>query len=66
MPFTQAIQITAGSSHTCALFTSGTVRCWGRNWFGQLGDGTLGYRTLSDQVMILLLPFKTYLPAVSR
>ncbi len=32
--------ITAGDSHTCALLTSGTVWCWGANWYGQLGDGT--------------------------
>ncbi|WP_322507166.1 hypothetical protein [Anaerolinea sp.] len=40
--------------------------CRGHNESGQLGDGMLGYRTLPDPVMILLLPFKTYLPAVSR
>eukprot|EP01083_Nonionella_stella_P090079 251658_1 len=32
-------QITAGNIHNCALSTSNKVKCFGRNWHGQLGYG---------------------------
>lgn len=32
------LDIAAGSYHTCAQLVDGTMRCWGRNNFGQLGN----------------------------
>ncbi|MGI9041569.1 MAG: RCC1 domain-containing protein, partial [Gemmatimonadales bacterium] len=33
-------QVSAGEDHTCGVTTADRVYCWGRNLFGQLGDGT--------------------------
>lgn len=33
-----AATITGGDNHTCVLTTTGSVRCWGRNANGQLGN----------------------------
>lgn len=33
-------QIVTGVDHSCALLGSGGVRCWGKNEFGQVGDGS--------------------------
>jgi alpha-tubulin suppressor-like RCC1 family protein len=40
VPGPALIDLVAGSRHTCALLEDRTVRCWGDNREGQLGDGT--------------------------
>jgi alpha-tubulin suppressor-like RCC1 family protein len=39
VPQTGVIQTAAGGGHSCALWRTGNVRCWGRNSDGQLGYG---------------------------
>jgi len=35
----KARQVVAGENHTCALLDNGTIKCWGRNSEGELGQG---------------------------
>lgn len=42
---TGVAHVEVGSDHACALTTSGGVKCWGWNGYGQLGDSTLVSRS---------------------
>ena len=43
----KAIDISAGGEHTCAVLDNGSVMCWGRDNYGQIGDGTSGGQRVS-------------------
>lgn len=38
-PLLGATSVSAGYSHTCAVMNDATVKCWGGDAFGQVGDG---------------------------
>ena len=40
-----AVSISGGDSSTCLATTTGTMRCWGRGYDGQLGNGSMGFNT---------------------
>ena len=49
-PLAGVAQVSASETHTCAVTAAGAVLCWGKNDYGQLGDGTHQRRILPTQV----------------
>lgn len=47
----QVTSISAGSTHTCAVTTSGAAKCWGNNAQGEVGDGTVVKRVTPTNVL---------------
>jgi alpha-tubulin suppressor-like RCC1 family protein len=56
VPLQGVVEVTAGYAHACARTFSGGVKCWGRNFNGQLGDGTTTNRTEAVSVVGLPAP----------
>jgi alpha-tubulin suppressor-like RCC1 family protein len=49
-PGRTARQVAAGGGFTCAILDDGSVKCWGQNYRGALGDGTTTSRALPETV----------------
>ncbi|MCL2825170.1 MAG: hypothetical protein FWD57_14365 [Polyangiaceae bacterium] len=47
------VAVSAGGSHTCAIEKSGNLKCWGYNYYGQIGDGTKVNRLTPQSVLDL-------------
>lgn len=61
--------IAAGGFTTCAVVgpaSGGTAQCWGYNYFGQVGNGHMGYDPTWVDVLGLLGEPVLYLPIVLR
>ncbi|MFZ9859339.1 MAG: RCC1 domain-containing protein [Roseiflexaceae bacterium] len=50
-PLGNAIDLTVGNQHACAITESRTAFCWGFNGSGQVGDGTTNTTTKAVQVL---------------
>jgi alpha-tubulin suppressor-like RCC1 family protein len=48
---TGAVEVAAGHNHSCALLSDGTVRCWGYNAYGEVGDNTTTNRSVATLVV---------------
>jgi alpha-tubulin suppressor-like RCC1 family protein/endonuclease/exonuclease/phosphatase family metal-dependent hydrolase len=46
-----SVSLSAGGQGTCLTRSDGTARCWGRNNYGQIGDGTLLGRAVPTPVI---------------
>jgi alpha-tubulin suppressor-like RCC1 family protein len=49
-PLTGASDVVAGVFHSCAI-ADGGVLCWGNNWYGQLGTGSLDHESYAVSVL---------------
>lgn len=52
-------QMSESTAHVCVLKKDGSVLCWGRDTFGQLGRGAFGTYSLAPAVVTLPSPAKS-------
>lgn len=46
------LKIVGGTDHTCALYSTGIIRCWGSNVSGQLGNAAAGTSSTSPVLVV--------------
>ncbi|MBI5534148.1 MAG: hypothetical protein HY898_15605 [Deltaproteobacteria bacterium] len=51
-----AVQVSVGDNHSCALLRDGTARCWGSGTYGAVGDGTHEIRKIPVAVLDAVEP----------
>ena len=47
-----AISVSMGEQHTCAVLDTGVLKCWGRNHHGQVGDGSTTDRSAPQTINV--------------
>ena len=47
-----ALDVEVGSSFVCAALDDGSVHCWGANYHGELGNGTIEHTSLPVRVAL--------------
>jgi alpha-tubulin suppressor-like RCC1 family protein len=45
-------ELSTGALYTCAKGSDSTMKCWGENWFGQLGTGNTSYYNTPQSVLL--------------
>ena len=45
-----AVSVSLGYGHTCAVLDDGSLKCWGQNYYGQLGIGSTTQQTTPQTV----------------
>ncbi len=48
---TPFMDLAAGGGHTCGLTAAGDAYCWGSNYFGQLGSGSVATQSLTPMAV---------------
>ncbi len=45
------VPVSAANAYTCATLASNGIKCWGHNFYGQVGDGTITDRVKPVEVI---------------
>lgn len=52
----KVIDVATGEKHSCTLLSTGAIKCWGNNQYGQLGTGAVGSAVVTTPVAVVGLP----------
>jgi alpha-tubulin suppressor-like RCC1 family protein len=57
--------LSPGGDHTCGVATGGATYCWGRAYYGALGDGGALYTSIEQRVPVSVTGGQAFSPVVS-